>query len=103
MTHFYPTRRSSDRVGIDWNSTYPLTDPVTGVTTEIEYGKMPCRPVSGRGAGPCNPFVPAEIRADAPTSGAGIRSAEHTSVIQSLMRISYAVYCLKKKKQHKTQ
>src|SRR3546814_973088 len=25
------------------------------------------------------------------------RSEEHTSVLQSLMRISYAVYCLKKK------
>src|SRR3546814_3445608 len=33
--------------------------------------------------------VPAEI----------IRSEEHTSELQSLMRISYAVFCLKKKKQ----
>src|SRR3546814_7361472 len=32
---------------------------------------------------------------------AGIRSEEHTSELQSLMRISYAVFCLKKKK--KTQ
>src|SRR3546814_9825790 len=38
------------------------------------------------------------------------RSEEHTSELQSLMRISYAVFCLKKKKQkkhtqvhHKTQ
>src|SRR3546814_6462660 len=30
------------------------------------------------------------------------RSEEHTSELQSLMRISYAVFCLKKKK-HKTQ
>src|SRR3546814_5828206 len=33
------------------------------------------------------------------------RSEEHTSELQSLMRISYAVFCLKKKKQttsHKT-
>src|SRR3546814_8354636 len=28
------------------------------------------------------------------------RSEEHTSELQSLMRISYAVVCLKKKKQH---
>src|SRR3546814_7065777 len=28
-----------------------------------------------------------------------IRSEEHTSELQSLMRISYAVFCLKKKKQ----
>src|SRR3546814_8974000 len=35
----------------------------------------------------------------------GIRSDEHTSELQSLMRISYAVFCLKKNKQptiHKT-
>src|SRR3546814_3708126 len=29
----------------------------------------------------------------------GIRSEEHTSELQSLMRISYAVFCVKKKKQ----
>src|SRR3546814_1718390 len=28
------------------------------------------------------------------------RSEEHTSELQSLMRISYAVFCLKKKTQH---
>src|SRR3546814_7077760 len=32
---------------------------------------------------------------------AGIRSEEHTSELQSLMRISYAVFCLKKKKTKK--
>src|SRR3546814_1305153 len=30
------------------------------------------------------------------------RSEEHTSELQSLMRISYAVFCLKKKKQKNT-
>src|SRR3546814_2645202 len=30
------------------------------------------------------------------------RSEEHTSELQSLMRISYAVFCLKKKKRQKT-
>src|SRR3546814_1507680 len=30
------------------------------------------------------------------------RSEEHTSELQSLMRISYAVFCLKKKKKHRT-
>src|SRR3546814_5558305 len=30
------------------------------------------------------------------------RSEEHTSELQSLMRISYAVFCLKKNKNHKT-
>src|SRR3546814_1058620 len=30
------------------------------------------------------------------------RSEEHTSELQSLMRISYAVFCLKKKRNHNT-
>src|SRR3546814_6355296 len=32
---------------------------------------------------------------------ARLRSEEHTSELQSLMRISYAVFCLKKKKDNK--
>src|SRR3546814_2224032 len=32
-------------------------------------------------------------------SGGPARSEEHTSELQSLMRISYAVFCLKKKKE----
>src|SRR3546814_19146735 len=31
------------------------------------------------------------------------RSEEHTSELQSLMRISYAVFCLKKKKKHNSK
>src|SRR3546814_4786011 len=51
--------------------------------------------------------VPVEVMLPAPAQGAiGIevraadsdRSEEHTSELQSLMRISYAVFCLKKKK-----
>src|SRR3546814_13306212 len=34
------------------------------------------------------------------SKAAGIRSEEHTSELQSLMRISYAVFCLKKKTEH---
>src|SRR3546814_8779852 len=33
----------------------------------------------------------------APARHAALRSEEHTSELQSLMRISYAVFCLKKK------
>src|SRR3546814_1931856 len=39
------------------------------------------------------------IRGDANDA---VRSEEHTSELQSLMRISYAVFCLKKKKTKKT-
>src|SRR3546814_12517885 len=37
-------------------------------------------------------------RRDGPYTAGWMRSEEHTSELQSLMRISYAVFCLKKKK-----
>src|SRR3546814_3179316 len=43
-------------------------------------------------------FVPSLINRKA---GIVLRSEEHTSELQSLMRISYAVFCLKKKKRQK--
>src|SRR3546814_3385096 len=42
-----------------------------------------------------------EAVAVAHLAGADPRSEEHTSELQSLMRISYAVFCLKKKKKQK--
>src|SRR3546814_6220124 len=42
--------------------------------------------------------TPAELVSEA--RGALERSEEHTSELQSLMRISYAVFCLKKKNKH---
>src|SRR3546814_4861535 len=39
-----------------------------------------------------------EVIAEASAGAAWGRSEEHTSELQSLMRISYAVFCLKKKK-----
>src|SRR3546814_9750469 len=38
------------------------------------------------------------VGADEEETPIGVRSEEHTSELQSLMRISYAVFCLKKKK-----
>src|SRR3546814_4165181 len=75
-----------------------------------------------RGAGPRHPRAPAarlRTAGDADQAApegtlfalAGVstrsrdtpgRSEEHTSELQSLMRISYAVFCLKKKKHHNT-
>src|SRR3546814_5599120 len=64
----------------------------------------PCTPSST-----CVPFDPIyltqagrdQLLAGAPPGGGGefrfLRSEEHTSELQSLMRISYAVFCLKKK------
>src|SRR3546814_19802763 len=41
------------------------------------------------------------VERDVPRRGEEHRSEEHTSELQSLMRISYAVFCLKKKKHTK--
>src|SRR3546814_2958116 len=38
-----------------------------------------------------------------PKGAPNVRSEEHTSELQSLMRISYAVFCLKKKYRNNTQ
>src|SRR3546814_7430001 len=46
--------------------------------------------------------VKQEERQDESTYSRPRRSEEHTSELQSLMRISYAVFCLKKKKAHRT-
>src|SRR3546814_6473000 len=47
----------------------------------------------------------ADEGAQTATAGTGLdkRSEEHTSELQSLMRISYAVFCLKKKNTQKDQ
>src|SRR3546814_7971066 len=39
---------------------------------------------------------------DGPQPSGALRSEEHTSELQSLIRISYAVFCLKKKQNKKT-
>src|SRR3546814_1565504 len=42
------------------------------------------------------------VEASRPVELFELRSEEHTSELQSLMRISYAVFCLKKKKKKRT-
>src|SRR3546814_1327650 len=42
-----------------------------------------------------------QLQPDNPKWMVELRSEEHTSELQSLMRISYAVFCLKKKKKKK--
>src|SRR3546814_9510857 len=57
--------------------------------------------LQGGGKGLVQPrlFGPRQLRrARAWRYGTDARSEEHTSELQSLMRISYAVFCLKKKK-----
>src|SRR3546814_18297499 len=65
------------------------TDTLFPYTTLFRSNPQTCRNFS---RGPH--YWPSE----ATSSGGGGRSEEHTSELQSLMRISYAVFCLKKKK-----
>src|SRR3546814_5998910 len=56
-------------------------------------GNRPDDPLDHLGRG-----HPLRFRSQAVALGRFARSEEHTSELQSLMRISYAVFCLKKKK-----
>src|SRR3546814_7095231 len=58
------------------------------------------RPISAVPMGVRMDTLPAEMSASLGITRV-TRSEEHTSELQSLMRISYAVFCLKKKKKKK--
>src|SRR3546814_7300736 len=62
-------------------------------------GKL-CGPLAAEiGANPAINYQSAAPHGDTPVRLLNERSEEHTSELQSLMRISYAVFCLKKKQQ----
>src|SRR3546814_3636497 len=76
---------------------------VTTALPDASAASTSCR------AGPSDPPINSHTtstssrRASATGSASqAIRSEEHTSELQSLMRISYAVFCLKKKKKQQT-
>src|SRR3546814_3938399 len=70
-------------------------DPVAGGVLCRQYRKLAARARADRQHMAAHRQPRISIEAD-------FRSEEHTSELQSLMRISYAVFCLKKKKtQHK--
>src|SRR3546814_7855859 len=60
-----------------------------------------CLIIFGQGAIRAHPYLMREVAAlgdsDETRGAQAFRSEEHTSELQSLMRISYAVFCLKKK------
>src|SRR3546814_1655976 len=71
----------------------------TATKTEIPAETVP--PVDATTAPPVDPEADPATAPHRFASWAGKRSEEHTSELQSLMRISYAVFCLKKKKHSK--
>src|SRR3546814_6446599 len=60
-----------------------------------EYAAQFARAVAAEVGLECNDKAIEQLRQEL---AGGARSEEHTSELQSLMRISYAVFCLKKKK-----
>src|SRR3546814_8628831 len=96
LTHAFPTRRSSDlapTIGDRLGSSLGRFDEERGTllfhrhALEADFGRADQPPAGGDG--------------DRDRDMA--RSEEHTSELQSLMRISYAVFCLKKKKNINTK
>src|SRR3546814_1227878 len=71
----------------------PIAGPSAGSAPGPEWKRRVPRPAHRRSAG----------QAAEPARGQCRRSEEHTSELQSLMRISYAVFCLKKKKTRQSQ
>src|SRR3546814_7931681 len=59
------------------------------------------RTVGGKQFGHARVINLTRVAAKCATIRGRTRSEEHTSELQSLMRISYAVFCLKKKKENK--
>src|SRR3546814_6813010 len=83
------------------------TDTLFPYTTLFRSALGSGMPRGGGGASPRGTRgSPRGRRRRSPAAGGsdparGCRSEEHTSELQSLMRISYAVFCLKKKKNTK--
>src|SRR3546814_4604962 len=96
--HSFPTRRSAelrDEGGDDWRGSWSMGAHVHGfavsggspgvVRPDLRYRRRRSRDACGCGS-----------RWRGRRGGGGQRSEEHTSELQSLMRTSFAIFCLKK-------
>src|SRR3546814_3321071 len=97
-----------DRADVVWRHTPDDLSPFSrgegpgDVVRPTEHGPSVLSPVGSQAAVPESPevvAVPVALSVRDSGTTARRRSEEHTSELQSLMRISYAVFCLKKKKQ----
>src|SRR3546814_2823481 len=112
MTHSFPTLRSSDlqtitfehASGWTWGDMFLFVDNkwyngISGSDGHTYYGEFSPRLSLGKISGADLSFGPIkDVLISATYERGEGRSEEHTSELQSLMRISYAVFCLKKKK-----
>src|SRR3546814_4174276 len=102
-THSFPTRRSSDLSSPNQPETQYFSEPLLKVLL-AHSARFRVQDSDDREAANA---VMIALQQQAQhslamrlTNPSSIRSEEHTSELQSLMRISYAVFCLKKKKYH---
>src|SRR3546814_3504659 len=100
MTHSFPPRRSSDlrAFGHDGNTLLALEDQIV----PARAGQIDGEPLSARVLrDEAVRLIELRVGAAPDRYGRRVRaverSEEQTSELQSLMRISYAVFCLKKK------
>src|SRR3546814_1546978 len=106
MTHCFPTRLSSDLPCGCWRVTWSgargrlLNGSCVG-KAGIWRGEAGADQ-DGRPVGRPGGVGQAHLSFSGGGRGSHGRSEEHTSELQSLMRISYAVFCLKKKKKTET-
>src|SRR3546814_1627196 len=108
MTHSFPTRRSSDLLD-DRNKWHAKNGPQNGIRLfRLVHDHFTAKGLDNllwafhttQNAGALQEYYPGDSYVDIigkSAYGRG-RSEEHTSELQSLMRNSYAVFCLKKKK-----
>src|SRR3546814_8841851 len=89
-----PTPSSSERAGASAPKSSPLRQNLQGQFPALSGG---CARAAGR---PVACHLATHRRDDDSAACDAERSEEHTSELQSLMRISYAVFCLKTKQQH---
>src|SRR3546814_4617562 len=106
MTHSFPTRRSSDlKADLAKKWIQYITSP-EGQVKSANMAAYPCLIPSKKGWELLAKKTPEEAKRqrmllNEPNVMDDIRrSEEHTSELQSLMRISYAVFCLKKKRKN---
>src|SRR3546814_10734296 len=79
-----------------------VVTPRPGVATRVLLPMAAAGEIEGvlrrDGGNPIEGLRVEPVDAEGRVRAATLRSEEHTSELQSLMRISYAVFCLKKKK-----
>src|SRR3546814_9770090 len=94
LTHSFPTRRSSDLFNITRAALGKRYTPELNIELPVRRGLL----AIARDPIFIDSMCELANNVDEARHHAASRSEEHTSELQSLMRISYAVFCLKKKK-----